>query len=322
MNGIQQMKDELLAQRALLGGLTNQDLCQRYARVTEQEWRAMPAGNLVAWQDELTDRGLVAQLERDLQLHTLPHWRVLQKRGAEGTDEALVALRETWNQAKAQLLPIAKVLGLSSEPVDRADRLFFTRLANDSRHPMTAETVEALMRMSHEDRVARVELWVEDREGSGWPVSPSTEEWLQNPLSVETGRVAGGLPKATESPTPSEAPTGGSPRSRASTMSGDLQTGPPIVAAAEPGRVIAQPSSGASSGAATPVENGLQTEVYLRLPLNAKRDAFVHDGFLYVRRSVLQDWWSHLNSGKCCTQQRSGLSGHSSSCWIYQDAVR
>jgi hypothetical protein len=56
--------------------------------------------------------------------------------------------------------------------------------------------------------------------------------------------------------------------------------------------------------------------VYRRLPLAAKRDAFIHDGFLYVRQSTLKEWVANLTHGKCCLPQRDGMAYHATECWV------
>lgn len=86
-------------------------------------------------------------------------------------------------------------------------------------------------------------------------------------------------------------------------------------AVAEPVRTNDLPSSEESFGALTPAASGYGIAVYVRLPLSAKRDAFVADGFLYVREGVLADWVNHFKVGECCPARRNG-NGHNSDCWL------
>lgn len=110
------------------------------------------------------------------------------------------------------------------------------------------------------------------------------------------------------------------PLPSASTDAGEPSNEPVRAAVVGPGRVIAQPSIGVSSGAPRDVESGYEIVAYRRLPLPGKRDAFVAEGFLYVRNKTLRDWFEHLCLGKCCPAQRDGAAHHSTGCWL--DAVR
>lgn len=94
-----------------------------------------------------------------------------------------------------------------------------------------------------------------------------------------------------------------------------LSTEMESAAAVEPINESALPSSEESFGALTPAASGFGIEEYLRLPLSAKRDAFVADGFLYVRKSVFRTWFNRLTPGKCCHARKVG-QGHNSDCWL------
>lgn len=107
----------------------------------------------------------------------------------------------------------------------------------------------------------------------------------------------------------------------ASTASGETSNGEATALAAALAKPTDQPSTGTSLGAPTTVESGFDVVAYRRLPLVAKRDAFLDNGFLYVRTAVLNSWVRHLTQGKCCQAQRSGGPGHASDCWL-RDAVR
>jgi hypothetical protein len=102
----------------------------------------------------------------------------------------------------------------------------------------------------------------------------------------------------------------------ASTANGGLSITPEAVQAAEQLSRLALRSTEESSGAPTDAGSGYEIVAYRRLPLRAKRDAFIAEGFLYVRNDVLKEWVSHFILGKCCHSQRSGFSYHSTGCWI------
>src|ERR1700754_1921898 len=108
---------------------------------------------------------------------------------------------------------------------------------------------------------------------------------------------------------------------KASTDSGETSTASAIVPGAVGPKATGQPSLGASLGAATSVANGYAMVAYQRLPLAGKRDAFIADGFLYVRNETLREWFGHLKAGRCCKPQTQGEEYHASDCWI-GNAVR
>lgn len=238
-----------------------------YCQVTEQTWRAMSRRQLSRWNQAVVARGLGAGLCHDLQLHTLPSFRVEQ----------------------------AKELSAA------------TTEAQEMSDPSAAELLVQTKR----------EAWAEAREVLD---SGPARSVMASLVAIEKG--AESLPSAMGSTSPSLPVTGGSPSSKGSMVSGGTLTGSEIVPDVGPVNATDPQSFGMNSGVPMPAASGLQTEVYLRLPLSAKRDAFVSDGFLFVRDSVLKSWMRHFTAGSCCTQQRSGLSGHSSSCWIYSADVR
>lgn len=293
---------------------TDEELIATYRKVTEKQWREMSAHELHLWQGEITSRGLATQLQEKLLLTTLPHERMLQrwtlKSAAEEAKEmdqneppetpesktsetsdtpenspGYEEARENWEATKRQVQPLvdlARKVGLIPSEEDKDDRVFLTRLANDPRHPMTPEMVDMLMSMPHGRRVQVMN----GLELSKPPATPDTS-----------------LPEASTEP-------------------GESSNAREIARAAGLVKEDGLPSSEASSGALTGAASGFGIEAYARLPLSAKRDAFVHDGFLYVRRATFREWFDHLTAGKCCTAQRNGGSGHSVSCWIYLDGVR
>lgn len=296
---------------------TDDELIATYRRVTEKQWREMSAHELHLWQGEITSRGLATQLAEKLLLTTLPHERMLQrwalKSAAEeskemdqnespetgeskpsetsetGSSEPSTLTPEEarvqWEATKRQVQPLvdlARKVGLIPSEEDKDDRVFLTRLANDPRHPMTPEMVDMLMSMPHGRRVQVM---------NGLPL------WKRLPTQDTS------LPEASTEP-------------------GESSNAREIARAAGLVKEGGLPSSEASSGAPTAAASGFGIEAYARLPLSAKRDAFVHDGFLYVRRATFREWFDHLTAGKCCTAQRNGGSGHSVSCWIYLDGVR
>jgi hypothetical protein len=111
------------------------------------------------------------------------------------------------------------------------------------------------------------------------------------------------------------------PLPEASTGSGGTLSAEEIVPGVGPVNSTDQPSSETNPGAPTTAANGYDVVAYRRLPLEAKRDAFVFEGFLYVRTAVLKNWVAKLTAGKCCPPQRTGNAYHSSDCWL-RDAVR
>lgn len=108
---------------------------------------------------------------------------------------------------------------------------------------------------------------------------------------------------------------------KASTASGETSTASGIAPDAGLPRTTDQQSFGASAGAATYAGNGYGMVAYQRLPLSGKRDAFLAEGFLYVRNDVLKAWFNHLRAGRCCQPQTEGAGYHASDCWI-ANAVR
>lgn len=116
---------------------------------------------------------------------------------------------------------------------------------------------------------------------------------------------------------PAERPTS---KSEDTTTTGDSSTGPDHALVVGPGQVTALPSTEASSGALNGAESGYEIVAYRRLPLAGRRDAFIAEGFLYVRNKTLKQWFEHLCLGKCCPAQRDGMAYHSTGCWL--DAVR
>lgn len=189
-------------------------------------------------------------------------------------------------QAMRPALNAIKMLGeitmeTLASPEDHQDRLMLTRLANDPRHPLTPDQVETVMALTHEQRVTYI---------NGDPASspvPTPEDSLPEASTGSTGTL-----NAQET-----APGAGS------------------------ANVTARPSIGASAGVPTGAESGFDVVAYRRLPLQAKRDAFIDNGFLYVRTAVLRSWMAHLTQGKCCRPQREDLGHHASDCWL-RDAVR
>lgn len=107
----------------------------------------------------------------------------------------------------------------------------------------------------------------------------------------------------------------------ASMGSGETSTGKDRAPGVVVNNSIAQQSIGVNAGAPTTAESGFDVVAYRRLPLVAKRDAFIDNGFLYVRSAVLKSWLQHLTQGRCCRPQRENLGHHASDCWI-RDAVR
>ena len=107
----------------------------------------------------------------------------------------------------------------------------------------------------------------------------------------------------------------------ASMASGETSSASENAPGVGPVNATDQPSIGASVGAPIAAESGFDVVAYRRLPLVAKRDAFLDNGFLYVRTAVLRDWVARLTQGKCCRPQRENLGHHSSDCWL-RDAVR
>jgi hypothetical protein len=105
-----------------------------------------------------------------------------------------------------------------------------------------------------------------------------------------------------------------------STVSGGLSVEQVRALAVEPDNRTDPPSTEENSGAPNGAESGYEIAAYRRLPLSGRRDAFVADGFLYVRESLLQRWFSRLTLGRCCPAQRERQAHHSSGCWL--DAVR
>lgn len=85
---------------------------------------------------------------------------------------------------------------------------------------------------------------------------------------------------------------------------GDL-TGP----ASNVSELIAPPSSEERTGAPTSAARQFGVEVFLRLPLPGKRDAFVQDGFLYVREPFFKKL-----QGECCEPFQRDRRYHSSDC--------
>lgn len=123
-----------------------------------------------------------------------------------------------------------------------------------------------------------------------------------------------------ESPT-GTAPSMENPLPSASIPSGDVSAGVGPAPVAGKGSLIAPPSSGENSGAQNAAESGYGMVAYQRLPLAGKRDAFVADGFLYVRNDKLKEWLNHLRPGKCCPPSIASMGYHAKDCWI-GNAVR
>jgi hypothetical protein len=112
------------------------------------------------------------------------------------------------------------------------------------------------------------------------------------------------------------------PSSKAPMGFGDTSTASGFVRAAARASQIAPPSSEERVGAQIGAAGTFGIEAYLRLPLMAKRDAFVTDGMLFVRRSVFREWVEHFVAGRCCEPSKRGEGAHASDCWIHRDAVR
>lgn len=138
--------------------------------------------------------------------------------------------------------------------------------------------------------------------------------------TAETGSVS--LTTATPSlKSPSEKtavasePSMDNPLLSATIASGDSFSATEVVPGVGPDNRIVPPSSEESSGAPIGAANGFEMVAYQRLPLAGKRDAFLADGFLYVRQETLVGWLRRLQAGRCCPLARKG-QGHSSDCWL------
>lgn len=137
--------------------------------------------------------------------------------------------------------------------------------------------------------------------------------------TAETGSVS--LMTVTPSPTllsqPTVAlePSTDSPLPSTTETSGDSFSATEVVPGVGPDNRIVPPSSEESSGAPIGAANGFEMVAYQRLPLAGKRDAFLADGFLYVRQETLVGWLRRLQAGRCCPLARKG-QGHSSDCWL------
>lgn len=247
--------------------LTPNQFMRRYNTVKQSQWTEMGIETLQRWDDEVRRRGPEVReqlLEAIGEMH-LPHELLLVAKMREAqaspphtsdpsTSETSVTLpdgqtmtleqaREKWEHAKAQLLPVMRLLGMVGK------------------EPSTNQ--------------------------SDYVLIPGT---------------ADSLPKA-------------------STTSGETSTASETAPDVGLPKTTGQPSSEASAGAATYVGSGYGMVAYQRLPLSGKRDAFLAEGFLYVRNDVLKAWFGHLRAGRCCQPQSEGAGYHASDCWI-ANAVR
>jgi hypothetical protein len=183
--------------------------------------------------------------------------------------------------ALQSLRSVGVAMGLIDSEEDVEDRKMLTRLANDPRFPGLTPDMVDTVMALRPDQRATFI--------SGHRESQNTET--------------------------------GQPLPEASTGSGGTLSAEEIVPGVGPDLPTAQPSSETKPGAATTAESGFDVVAYRRLPLVAKRDAFISEGFLYVRTAVLKSWVQQLTAGKCCPPQRTGNAHHSSDCWL-RDAVR
>jgi len=250
-------------QTGFLGTLRDMSQAQfqtAYLKVTEKEWGEMSGSRLRVWQAEVERRGLGRSLEDTIGEIQLPSSRWLEQRLKQtpspsttttsetesespgpvnprtGQPYTREEAREAWENAKRQLLPVARLLGIVKQDMTQSDFVLI----------------------------------------------PGTED---------------SLPEA-------------------STGSGGTLTASEIVPGVGPVNETALPSSEASGGTPTTAASGYGMVAYQRLPLSAKRDAFIAEGFLYVRGEVLKGWMRHLMAGRCCPAAEMGAGHHSSDCWV------
>lgn len=260
------MSEKAIGFPGMLRQMSQEAFMKAYLANTEHHWQTMPRENLEAWQSEAERRGLGPSLEDQIGEVRLPSVRWLDLRSepqgdpipstsstnttpepttvrlASGQEMTLEQARETWENAKRNLLPVARLLGLAPQEPTQNDYALTVAMENS-------------------------------------------------------------LPEA-------------------STGSGGLSVDKGTAQAVAQLRGIGLPSAGTSAGAPSDAASGFAVEAYLRLPLPGKRDAFVHDGMLYVRRSVFRGWLDRFSVGRCCRPQKAGESSHASDCWVRRDAVR
>lgn len=172
------------------------------------------------------------------------------------------------------------------------------------------EMSRGVLRAWNDELVVR-RLVSEAEEAIGEVVTPSARHLTQRyGVRVSSSQpTTDGSGRSTDGPLP-----------LVSTGSGEPLNEAERVELAELRRRIAPPSTGESSGVRNGAESGYEIVAYRRLPLAGKRDAFIAEGFLYVRNSVLRKWFEHMCLGKCCPAQVDGQAHHSTGCWL--DAVR
>lgn len=263
------MSEKAIGFLGMLRDMSQAQFQTAYLQNTEHHWQTMPRENLEAWQSEAERRGLAHNLEDKIGELSLPSARWLDLRSepedptptetpststtststsettvrlASGQEMSLEEARAAWENAKKNLLPVARMLGLV--PRERIQSDYALTVAMES-----------------------------------------------------------SLPKA-------------------STGSGETSTGEERAVAVALAKPRDLPSTGTSAGVPSDAGSGFAVEAYLRLPLQGKRDAFIHDGMLYVRRSIFRGWLNRFSSGRCCKPQRNGETSHASDCWVQRDAVR
>lgn len=242
----------------ILREMTQDAFRAAYLANTEHHWRTMPMENLAAWIDEVERRGLAHSLADQIGEIALPTDRWMKQRSSGNSEapssdtstspdtsetitlssgqtmtreEALAA----WENAKRQLAPVMRLLGISPKPRTQSD---FVLTAMEQSLP------------------------------------------------------------------------------EASTGSGETSIGEESAVAAALAKPTDQPSSEERPGVRTSAGNGYGMVAYQRLPLAGKRDAFIAEGFLYVRNDKLKEWFGHLRAGRCCPAAQEGAGHHSSDCWI------
>jgi hypothetical protein len=188
---------------------------------------------------------------------------------------------ESVRPALQSLRSVGEAMGLLPNAQDQEDRLYLTRLANDPRFPAMSASMIDTVMSLPPEKRAM---------------------FINGYRELQTTETDQSLPEAS---------------TESGETSNDEVTAPVVVLDSQ----IGQPSSGTSRGAPITAESGFDVVAYRRLPLVAKRDAFIDNGFLYVRSAVLKSWIQHLTQGKCCRPQREALGHHASDCWI-RDAVR